>query len=180
MFIGSLVGAVLLFGWQSLSWTVLHLHDKAYQYSPAQDTVLSVLNSAFKTEGQYMLPRLPEGASHEDMEKAGKEMEGKPWAVVTYHQAYTYDMVLPIARGFLIALICVILVCQVIKGLGKKSLGAIFVSVLTFGVVAFLFVWYNGHNWFKTPWDVLNPELLDAVVGWGLTGLWLGWWYSRK
>jgi len=25
----------------------------------------------------------------------------------------------------------------------------------------------------RTPWDVLKPEMLDDLVGWGLTGLWL-------
>lgn len=178
--IGSLVGAILLFGWQSVSWTVLKVHDKAYQYTPAQDSLLYVISSTLKTEGQYLLPRVPDNSSHEEMEKMSKQMEGKPWAVVTLHQAYKYDMVMPIVRGFLIALICMILVCQVIQRFGKKTFRSIFTTVLAFGLITFLYVWYNQHNWFSTPWNVLNGELLDTVAGWGLSGIWLGWWYSRK
>lgn len=85
LLIGSLVGAILLFGWQSLSWTVFHIHEKAYQYTPSQDSLLSVISNTLKTEGQYMLPRTPPDAPREDMEKLGMQMEGKPWAVVTYH-----------------------------------------------------------------------------------------------
>ena len=178
--IGALIGAVLLFAWQSLSWTVLQLHNKAYQYTPAQDSLLSGISRALKTDVQYMLPRLPDNTPHEEMEKMGKQMEGKPWAVVTYHTAYRFDMVMPLVRGFFISLVCVILVCWVIQRLGKKTFGSIFTTVLTFGMVCFLFVWYNQHNWFQTSWDILNGELIDNIAGWGLCGIWLGWWYGRR
>lgn len=127
-----------------------------------------------------MLPRLPDNASHEDMEKLGKQMEGKPWAVVTLHQAYKFDMVLPIVRGFLISLVCIILVCLVINRIGRRTFGAVFTTVFTFGLICFIYVWYNQHNWFQTSWEVLNAELIDTVAGWGLSGIWLGWWYSRR
>jgi hypothetical protein len=178
--IGSFVGAILLFGWQSLSWTVLGVHDKAYLYTPSQDALLSSISTTLKTEGQYLLPRLPDNSSHEEMEKMGKQMEGKPWAVVSYYQSYEFDMVMPIVRGFFIALVCVILVCWVIQRLGKRTFGAVFTTVLTFGMICFLFVWYNQHNWFHTSWNVITGELIDNLAGWGLCGAWLGWWYGRR
>jgi hypothetical protein len=180
LIIGSLVGAILLFGWQTLSWTMLHIHDKAYKYTPSQDSLLATITNTLHAEGQYMLPRVADNASQEDMEKLGKQMDGKPWAVVTLHNAYKYDMVMPIVRGFLIALVCMLLVCQVIQKFTRQTFGSVFVTVMTFALVSFLYVSYNGHNWFKTPWDVLNGELIDTVAGWGLSGLWLGWWYGKK
>ena len=45
LIIGGLVGGILLFLWQTLSWTVLDLHGKEYQQAPGQDTVLNSLNS---------------------------------------------------------------------------------------------------------------------------------------
>jgi predicted cobalt transporter CbtA len=45
LIIGGLVGGILLFLWQTLSWTVLNLHAKEYQQAPAQDSVLNFLNS---------------------------------------------------------------------------------------------------------------------------------------
>ncbi|MEO5783836.1 MAG: hypothetical protein ABIQ07_11215 [Ginsengibacter sp.] len=180
LLIGSLVGAILLFGWQSLSWTVFHIHEKAYQYTASQDTLLSAISNTLKTEGQYMLPRTPPDAPYEDMEKLGKQMEGKPWAVVTFHSYYPYDMITPIVRGFLTAFVCVFLVCLVVMKTGRKSFNSIFTTVLTFGVICFLFVWLNAEGWFHTSWDVLKGELIDDLMGWGLTGIWLGLWYSRR
>lgn len=178
--IASLVGAVLLFGWQGLSWMVMGIHDKEYLYTPAQDTLLNAINNAVKEEGQYVLPNVAPGASHKEMEELGKKMEGKPWAVLTYHNSYKIDMGMQMARGFLICLVCVWLCCLVIGRQAEKSFIAVFSTALTFGIVSFLFVWYIGHNWGGTPWGVLHPELIDDLVSWGLTGVWLGWWYGRK
>ena len=178
--IGSLIGAILLFGWQSLSWTALHIHDDAYQYTSSQETLLTTLKNNLPNEGQYILPSIPPNSSPDAMDSLSRKMNGNPWAIISYHKSYEYDMVMPIVRGFLIALVCVLLVCLVIQKFAKKSFISIFGSVLTFGLVSFLFVWYNQHNWFHTPWSILNGELIDNLVGWGLCGLWLGWWYSRK
>jgi lipopolysaccharide export LptBFGC system permease protein LptF len=178
--IGSLVGAVLLFAWQSLSWTVFHFHEKAYQYTSSQDTLLSQIGNNLKEEGQYIVPTLPAGSDYKSMQEFDKNMQGKPWAVVAYHKAYKSDMVMQVARGFLVCLFCVMMCCVIIGRLGSKRFGSIFATTLYLGIICFLFVWYNGHIWMYTGWEVLKPELLDDLVGWGLTGLWLGWWYSRK
>ncbi len=178
--IGSLVGGILLFGWQGLSWMVMGIHDKEYLYTPAQDNLLSALSGTLTKEGQYSLPNVPPGSTQKQMEDLGKAMEGKPWATVTYHKAYKMDMVMQMIRGFLISLVCVWLCCLVIGKQGEKTFASVFTTALTFGIVSFLFVWYIGHNWGGTPWSVLKPHLIDDVVGWGLAGIWLGWWYSRK
>ncbi len=179
LIIGSLVAGVLLFGWQSLSWTALHIHDDAYLYTPAEKTLIDVLSTQLPTDGQYMVPRSKPDASPEEMEKMGAEMKGKPWAVITYHTAYKNDMASPILRGFLIALFCAAIVCLIVQKLAVKSFGNIFATVMSFGLISFFFVWYNQHNWFETPWSVLTGELIDILASWGLAGVWLGWWYSR-
>ncbi len=180
LIIGSFVAGLLLFGWQSLSWTALNLHDDAYIYTPAEKTVIDALTTNLPADGQYMVPRSKPGASAEEMEKMGAEMKGKPWAVVTYHSAYKNDMVSPIIRGFLISLFCAVIVCLVIQKLAVKSFGNIFATVMCFGFTCFFFVWYNQHNWFETPWTVLKGEGIDILASFGLAAVWLGWWYSRR
>ena len=178
--IGSLIGAVLLFSWQGLSWMVIGLHDKEYLYTPAQDSLLSSISNAVKEEGKYSLPNLGPGATHKEMEELGKRMEGKPWAVLTYHNTYKMDMGMQMARGFLVCLVCVWLCCSVVARQREQSFMPVFLTTLTFGIVSFLFVWYIGHIWGGTPWNVLHAELIDDLAAWGLTGIWLGWWYGRK
>jgi hypothetical protein len=114
------------------------------------------------------------------MEKMGEQMKGKPWAVVTYHAAYKNDMTSSLIRGFLIGLVCVIIICGVIQKLSNKSFTNIFVTVFSFALICFLYVWYNQHNWFDVPWTVLKGEMIDLFASWGLCAAWLGWWYSKK
>jgi hypothetical protein len=178
--IGSLVGAILLFGWQAASWMVLGLHDKAMKYTPAEDSLLNTFSNTLTEEGQYVIPGLPPGATQKDMEECAQKNNGKPWAVITYHKTRNTDMAMPIIRGFLICLVCLWLCCLVIAKLANKSFTGVFSTTLTFGLISFLFVWYIGHNWMDTPWDVLKGELIDDIAGWGLAGIWLGWWYGRK
>ena len=180
LLIGAFVAAVLLFGWQSLSWTALHVHDDAYLYTPAQDTLLNTLRTHLPAEGQYLVPRVPDGASADEMEKMGEQMKGKPWAVITYHPAFNNDMTTSILRGFLIALVCALIVCFVVQKLAIKTFGNVFATVMSFALISFFYVWYNQHNWFDIPWSVLKGELIDILASWGLTALWLGWWYSRR
>ena len=55
--IGGLVGGILLFAWQTISWTVANLHEKGQQYTTKQDSIMSYLNNSGLAEGSYMLPR---------------------------------------------------------------------------------------------------------------------------
>ena len=180
--IGSFVGAIILFGWQAISWTATGIHDDAYKYLPNQDAVMQSLSSQLPGDGQYMVPRSKPGVSSEEEMKYNEEMMGKPLAIITYQASYHHSMVTAMVRGFLISFVCVLLVCLVLRrfDLAYRNFLSVFTSVLTFGVVCFLYVWYNQHNWFQTPWDVLWGEMIDCLVSWGLCGLWLGWLYSRK
>ena len=177
LLIGALVGGILVFGWQTLSWTMLHLHDPEYKQASNQDAIISSLSSQFAEEGQYMVPRANEKASAKEMEDFQKNMEGKPWAVVTFHKAYKADMMMNIIRGFLVALISVFLVCWILKK-QTSSFGTTFLSCLFIGLVGYLFIPYSGHIWFQTPGAMTN--LIDALVAWGVCGIWLGWWLNRK
>jgi hypothetical protein len=42
--IGSLVGAILVFLWQFLSWTILPIHSGEAKYTPAEKEILTSLS----------------------------------------------------------------------------------------------------------------------------------------
>lgn len=178
LLIGALVGGILVFLWQTLSWTVLDLHAKEYQKAANQDEVMSFLSSHFTQDGQYYLPNLDRSASSEEHQKFMDDMKGKPWAVLTWHQVYDADMVMNIVRGLLVAIIMAALVCWVLMKNTNSSFGKTFISTVALGVVAFLFIPYSMRIWFQTPGIMTN--LVDTLVAWGLCGIWLGWWLNRK
>ena len=177
LIIGGLVGGILVFLWQTLSWTALNLHGPEYKQAPNQDAIISSL--AQLEEGQYMIPRANENASRKEMEDLQKKMldEKSPWAVVTYHKAYTTDMVMNIVRGLLVSIIAALFVCWILMK-QNSTFGTTFISSILIGVAGYLFIPYSGHIWFQTPGA--TTHLIDALLSWGLCGLWLGWWLNRK
>jgi hypothetical protein len=181
LLIGSLVGAILLFGWQAVSWTAIGVHDNSYKYISNQDSVMTFLVKNLASDGEYLVPRADPQLSKEERMKQEETLMSKPWALIHFHQTGETDMTKTLLKGFAGSFICVLLVCLVIRkfDLPYKTFFSLFTAVLTFGVISFLFVWYNQHNWFQTSWNFLWGEMVDDFVGWGLVGAWLGWYYKK-
>ena len=97
--IGSLVGGIIVFAWQFLSWTMLGIHNDAARYHPAQDSIVNYLSSVIKEDGAYMLPTAKPEMSRSEHEEMVKQMEGKPWASVIYHNNFKYNMARQMTRG---------------------------------------------------------------------------------
>ncbi len=176
--IGALVGAILVFGWQSIAHVAMHHHDAAYKNIPNEANVLSALTGTLKEEGQYLVPGINPNATPEEEERYMKESEGKPWALITYHPTYNNNMGMAAFRSFFTAFLCVLLFIW-IMGKSPGTFSTVLLKSLGIGFFAFLFVWYNQNIWLQTPWDVIKGELIDLLVAWGLCGLWLGWWLNR-
>ncbi|HRI24611.1 MAG TPA: hypothetical protein PLZ45_08020 [Ferruginibacter sp.] len=78
MIVGALVGGLILFVWQFLTWGALNLHEAQQKYTPKQDSILSYLNSQFSEDGAYFLPTYAPGTSREEMEKQMKARKASP------------------------------------------------------------------------------------------------------
>jgi hypothetical protein len=62
---------------------------------------------------------------------------------------------------------------------GLPSFTGIFTGCIAVGLFAFLWIPFMELNWFQGTWAAIKGDLIDAVVAWGLCGLWLGWWLRR-
>jgi lipopolysaccharide export LptBFGC system permease protein LptF len=174
--IGSLVGAIIVFGWQAASWMFLGIHDKQMKYTPAQTEIMSVLSANLTEDGLYSMPSAPTKKEQRDMVKG---MEGKPWASVIYHKEFHMDMAMPMIRGFLIDIFLVISLIYVLTRGGTPISRRVFSGSVAMGLAFWLWGPYTGHVWFQLPWHMIQGDLIDALVAWSLCGLWLGWWLNR-
>ncbi len=176
--IGSLVGGVILFMWQFLSWTALDLHRPAQEYTPKQDSILNFLSANLEKEGGYYLPTAPKGTSFEDMEKITNSSIGKPWAIIQYHANMTYNMGTSMARALAVNILLAWLVCWILGKFAHNNFTKTFTACLFVGCIVYLNSAYTSHVWYHL-FDI-RAFLLDAIAMWGLTGIWLGWWLNRK
>lgn len=176
--IGGIVGGILVFLWQFLSWTVLDLHRSSQQYTSKQDSIISYLSTQFSEDGQYAVPTTPEHATKEQWEAAMKSSEGKPWAIVSYHKAMKVNMGSNMARCLTANIVMIWLLCYILSQLRQPSFGKIFIISLFTGLIVFINAPYTMHIWYETPG--IMADLKDAIIGWALVGIWTGRWMSRN
>ncbi len=179
MIIGAIVGAIILFVWQFLTWGALNLHQSQQRYTPKQDSILNYLNSQFSEDGGYFLPTSAPGTSQADMEKQMQESEGKPWAQIFYHKSMAgmNKMFMNMGRGLAVNIVIMLMLCWLLLKIPSPSFGTIFMGTLGTGLISFLHSPYTMHIWYET-FDVM-VHFTDALISWGVAGLWLGWWLRR-
>lgn len=174
--IGTLVGAVILFVWQFLSWSLLPVHQSEYGHTPNQDKILEFLGQNLSEEGTYMLPVPPPGSSQEQQMALMESSAGKPWASISYHKSLNTAMGMNMFRGFVVDLLAVFLLMWLLSKFAHQSMQTSLQAALVVGIIGYLTIPYLNSIWFET--NSLG-HLVDAIVSWGLVGAWLGWWQGR-
>ena len=141
---------------------------------------MGFLTSQGLKEGGYVMPSAPSTASRDEMEAVMKKSDGRPWAKIEFHNKAENSMnamIINMVRGFLVNLVIVLLFCWLVGKMTAPGFGTILTAAVVVGLIAFLNEPYTGFIWYKT-FDIW-AFFLDAIVAWGLTGIWLGWWLRR-
>ncbi len=177
LFVGALVGGIILFIWQFLSWSLINLHKPSQQFTPKQNVVMNTLNENLE-EGGYFMPGLQEEASMDEYKKLMEDSKGKPWATIQYHKSNDTNMAKNMILGVVINVITVWLLCWILAKMNAPTFATVLTASLFSGLIVFFNVPYTNHIWYQS-FDIW-AHFIDAIVSWGLCGLWLAWWFSRK
>lgn len=174
--IGALVGGIILFLWQFLSWSMLNVHSAEMMYTPNQDNIMAVLNENLE-EGSYFLPNVAPDTPSEEQQAYWESSAGKPWATVNYHKSMNTNMGMNMFRGFVIDFIAVLLLGWILLKFETLNFNITVLTSLAVGLTGYLTISYLNSVWFETS---TIGFLIDSIVQWGLAGVWLGWWLTRK
>lgn len=173
--IAAIIGGIILFLWQFLSWQALQLHSSQTSYTPQQNAILQCLQDNNLEAGEYFLPTVqPDDTNYDGY---FEEYMGKPWATLQYHDKLSNTMPLNMVRGLTLNIVIVFLFCFLLKGQADLSFKKVILSSLSVGMISYLIFPYLNSVWFETN---TIPDLIDAFVQWGLLGAWLGWYLPRK
>lgn len=164
----SLIGAIVIFTWQFLSYAMPNFHKSSMAYTPAQDSILKVCQNQGLREGMYYLG-MPDPSLNQAQQKAEIEkLKGKPWAIINFHEANSMSMGMNMARGFVICFVISFLLFWIfLQQKNPTLLNRILVS-LAVGMIGFFFVPYTGFIWFKAP-DIF-AHFADAIFPWVILG----------
>ena len=176
--IGAIVAGILIMAWQTASHTFLNLNAAQEQYTPNQLANLEVLSQNLDAKGQYFLPTVPPGSSMDAYEKLAEASMGKPYASIIYNPVMDYNMGMNLFRGLGTNILLGVVLVWLLGKLRVNSMGGIVTACLGISFIAFCFYPYPGFIWYEIPG--IWVELFDGLVAFGLAGLWLGWWMTRK
>lgn len=164
----SLIGAIVIFAWQFLSYAMPNFHKSAAAYTPAQDSIIQMLEKQGLSEGMYLLG-MPDPTLKGPAQKAAIEkMNGKPWAVINYHKVNSTDMTMPMIRGFLVCFVISFLLFWLFLQQKDPTLTNRLLLSLAVGMIGFFFVPYTNFIWYKAP-DIF-AHFADGIVPWLILG----------
>ena len=179
--VSALVGAVILFVYQAMSWMALGIHDESFRYTENQEAVMQCLNENLDEDAMYFLPFFDrETTTPEEQQKIHEGNAGKPWVIISYHQAQNNDMTGRMAYGFLSCFIICVIISMVLINIPTAGFGMRMFLVMSLGFLVMLGGPLYQANWFFTPSHNLTGELIDILLGYLLAGAWMSWWTGRS
>jgi hypothetical protein len=165
----SLIGAIVIFTWQFLSYAMPNFHKSASAYAPAQDSILQMLEKQGISEGMYLLGQPDPSLSQAEQKTAMAALEGKPWAVINFHKVSSMNMAMPMIRGLLVCFVISFLLFWLFMQQKEPTLANRLYLALAVGMIGFFFVPYTNFIWYKAP-DIF-AHFADAIVPWLILGL---------
>jgi len=164
----SLIGAVIIFAWQFLSYAMPNFHKSAMSYTPLQDSILQYLQVSGLKEGMYMLGQPDPALSQAERTASMDKLEGKPWAVINYQMEMSSAMAMPMIRGILVCFVISFLLFWLFLQQKNPTLMNRLYLALAVGMIGFFFTPYTNFIWFENP-DVF-AHFADGIVPWLILG----------
>lgn len=167
----SLLGGIILFAWQFISFAMPNLHKSSQSYTPLQDEILAAIKESGLKQGMYNLAQPDPSLKGEEMSAAMEKLEGQPWAILNYRESYSGSMTLNMIRGLIITILTSYIFLLLVRQQKDPKLLKRLGLGLGVGMISFFFVPYANFIWFKEP-DIW-AYLADGIVPWLALG-WLG------
>lgn len=164
----SLIGAIIIFTWQFLSYGMPNFHKSTAAYTPAQDSILKLIENQGLKEGMYFLGQPDPSLSKAEQESWMEKIEGKPWAIINYHESNSMSMSVNLIRGFLVCFVISFLLFWLFIQQKDPTLTNRLLLALAVGMIGFFFVPYTNFIWYKAP-DIF-AHFADAIIPWIILG----------
>jgi len=171
--LAAILGGVLLFVWGFVSHMLLPFSKNATQPLPNESALMSSMQTSIPERGMYFFPGI-------DMSKSPTPEEQKAWeakvasgpsGLLVYRpNGGTTIGARPLLSEFISNLLAAWVAALVLTSL-RGTYGTRVMTVMAFGLVAWLSVCVSGWIWYGFTTPFLLADLVDQVGGWLLAGL---------
>lgn len=165
-FFKALIGGIIFFIWNAISWMGLPFHGSVLQTLPET----FVQQEVTLASGVYHYPGL------DDENLAKRLAEGPRIPLMVYIEGATpmFDP-LSFLGSFFYNLITAMFLLIVLMKLGNKNLRSVVSSAVLIGLIIGFASDFPQMNWFMFPMNYTLINVADHLVGFTLLGLYYGW-----
>ncbi len=179
--ITAIVGTLILFAWNALSWMVLPFHSNALKNIPEKAMNAEMLKQNLESDGVYHYPGLPENNTPEGWAPIQEKLKTGPRITLMVYKSGETSVFSPSSflTGLLFNLLTVLLLLFIIKKIENKSSRNIIMLSLAFGLLISFARDFPQMVWYLYPLHFTLIEVFDTLISFLLLGLFLGL-YSFK
>ena len=168
-----ILGTLILFIWNAVSWMALPFHAQSMQNIPESAINTNVLKESMPEDGVYHYPGLPENESEAAHKAVEEKLTAGPRITMMVYKSGSTSFFDPMnfIWNFIFNLITVILLMGIVKRLGNHSTRNILWTTIATGLVISFMSDLPTMNWFMFPLDYTLANILDYMVMMTLLGL---------
>ena len=168
-----IVGTLILFIWNAVSWMALPFHAQSMQTIPEAAINTDDLKAQMTEDGVYHYPGLPENESEAAYQEIEEKLAAGPRITLMVYKSGSTSFFDPMnfVWNLIFNLITVILLMGIVKRLGNHSTRNILWTTIATGLVISFMSDLPTMNWFMYPLDYTMANILDYLVMMTLLGL---------
>ncbi len=175
LIISTLLGGILLFIWNAVSWMALPFHSGSLNTIPDEAMDVANLQNTLSQDGVYHYPGLP-GTNDQTMTDIEKKLsEGPRITLMVYKSGPTefFDPTM-FLKSFLINLITAFLLVFILSKTNVIGWNNILMISVGIGVLIGIVTDVALMNWYMFPLSYTLINVLDHVIAFLLLGLLFG------
>lgn len=171
LFVGGIVGGIVLFFWGFLSHAVLTLGETGINRLPDEEKVIGLLGESVKEGGLYIFPGVDHSAPPEQQEAALERYRKGPSGFLVFHPGGGEAMsprqfAVQITSDIVVALIAAWILLQMTPG----GFGRRLFVVVCLGLLVEAAIGIPYWNWYGFPTDFTMGSIVDQLIGFSLLG----------
>ncbi len=168
-----LVGTLILFVWNALSWMVLPFHGNSLKSIPESAINGARLQENMPEDGVYHFPGFGQDMGATEMQRLEKRLSKGPRITLMVYKAGPTRLFDPATflTNFLFNLIAVTGLFIITSRLAKKSFSHILTTLLLLALAVSFMSDFPQMNWYLFPLSYTMTNVLDHIISMGLLGL---------
>lgn len=177
-----LLGTLIIFVWNAVSWTVLPFHSNSLNNIPKSAIDADKLQKVLPSDGVYHYPGLPDGNEVKDLADLEKKLNTGPRITLMVFKKGATNLFDPKTLGLnlLFNFLTVVITFFIVYNNKNKTLKNIVVTTSLIGLTIGLVSDLPQMNWYLFPLEYTLVNVFDHIIALVLIGFLFGLYTFKK